>query len=230
MASRLTNQFLYSFDPKLSYIEGSFSIAASGAVGVSNGVVGLLSTSGSSYVGRGIAGVVKQATGQYQINLTDKWSRFVGGNFDAISPTSAAGSIQDGSIPTGKPYMILFPSTSTNWYTLGLPTGFTPAYGMPFVASSGASNGPSGSSGATAAGNGTVIPIITSGVTSIEMIPNMNTMLQGNSSSAATVLNIQTLGTSANIPASPTSGTVIRFNLFFRDSSLVLNNELPTNY
>lgn len=224
MASRLTNQFLYSFNPNLVLIEGSFEIGTTGAV-VGGGT--------SGWLGRGVDQVVKNGTGQYQVGFSDTYNRFLGANIDLISPTSAAGLVTDGSFLIGSPYQIVFASTSTNWQTLGLPQGLVAAQGMPFVATSGASNGPLGSSGVTAAGNGTAVRITNTGIAAVEVLPNPNTELQGSATSgnsgSRSYLMFQTLNGSG-VPTAPTSGSVIRFTAFFRNSSLVLNNELPGNY
>ncbi len=229
MASRLYKQFLYSNNPMLTFIEGSFAVQGSGTVFPSTGAVGT-----SGVIGSGCQSVIKTGTGQYQIQLTDNFYRLLDFQALPISPTSGGAVVSDGSLVVGKPYQIMFASTSTNWQTLGLPKGITPAIGQPFVASSGASNGPSGSSGATAAGNGTVLAVGLSGVTQIELLPNPNLVLSSSPpasyvSTQGAYINIQTLGTS-NTLASPSSGTVIRFNLTLRNSSLLGSNETSTNY
>lgn len=237
MASRLNNQFLYSPNPQMVFVEGSFTIAgSSGTVAPSTAVLG-----------RGVQSVSKVGLGQYKIQFTDNYNRLLSFQADPIGPTSGA-VVTDGSLALGKAYQIIWPSTSTNWQTLGLPTGVTATYGAPFVATSGASNGPSGSSGATAAGNGTVVPIVPSGVGSVEILGNPNTLLYpvlGPSSSVGTqgaYVYMQTLGAASSgmsgvtaaqlgpVPIAPTSGSVIRFNALFRNSNLVLNNETATNY
>lgn len=210
------------------YVEGSFKVGASGAIAPSTGIVG-----------SGVNTVTKTGTGQYQILLQDNFNRLLGADFNTFSPTSAAGVITDGSLVIGNPYQIVFASTSTNWYTLGLPTGLIPTAGMPFVATSGASNGPLGSSGVTAPGNGTVVRIGNSGIQAIETLPNPNTiMTSSNQNGPLGVANIASQGAyvmfqtlnGSGVPTSPTSGTVIRFNLFLRNSSLLGTNETPTNY
>lgn len=217
MASRHFNQFLFSLNPKLIFIEGSFKIGASGAVSPS-----------TASLGAGTQGITKAATGQYRIQLQDPYNRLVGFESAIFPPTTADGFTTDGSLTVGQPYQVLFPSTSTKWTDLGLPLGLTPTQGQPFVATSGASAGPLGSSGVTAAGNGTVLPIISANVQDIQMLPNPNLELQ--STTAGSYFFIQTLGSSAYIPVQPTSGTVIRYNLFLRDSNLLGKGETSTNY
>lgn len=219
MASRYYTQFLYSLLPNkdLVFLEGSFRIGATGAVAPT-----------TASVGAGSQNVTKVGTGSYVLQLQDNYSRFVG--FDALvfPPTSAAGFTQDGSLTIGTAYQIIFASTSTNWYTLGLPLGLTPTAGQGFVATSGASNGPSGSSGVTAAGNGTVIPVLNTNITGFQVLANPNVSLR--SSTAGSYITFQTMGTSAFIPTNPTSGTVIRYNIMMRNSNLLGKGETSTNY
>jgi len=228
---------MYSANPKPVWIEGSFVVGNNGTIPGPNtlpttGISGNIVTSSTAIIGAGIAGVVKVATGQYQIKLNDNYNRLLDFQSFILSPTSGAGPVTDGSLTIGTAYQIVWPSTSTNWVTLGFPSNVTPVYGAPFVATSGASNGPLGSSGVTAPGNGTVIPIKTSGVYAVEVLPNPNLELGPvgtNQAVAGAIVNIQTLG-SSNTPVSPTSGTVIRFNMTLRNSSLLLNNETLSNY
>lgn len=206
MASRSFKQFLFSLNPLVSYIEGSFIVGASGAVS---------STAG---VGAGVTSITRKGTGQYQIQLSDNYYRFLGFNATVLSPTTGSGvTIQDGSLVVGVPYQIVFPSTSTNWQTLGLGTGLTAAVGMPFVATSGNSGG-----------NGLVTRLTQSGIASVEVLPNPNLEL-GPLPTQGAYVTFQTLNTS-NAPANPTSGTAIRFNIYLRNSTLVGRNETSTNY
>lgn len=205
MASQLYKQFLYSNNAMLSMIEGSFKVGASGNVAPSTAIVGT-----------GVSSVTKTGTGQYQIQLTQNFNRFLGFDATVLSPSSAAGSVADGSFVVGQPYQIVFASTSTNWQTVGLGTGLTAAQGMPFVATSGNSGG-----------NGTAVALGVSGVNMVEVLPNPNSVLQ--SSEPGGYVNIQTLNGS-NAPVSPSSGTVIRFNIFLRNSSLLGTNENSSNY
>lgn len=207
-----------------TYVEGSFKIGATGAVMPSTGIVG-----------SGVNSVVRKGTGQYVLQLQDNFNRLLGADFNTFSATSAAGAVTDGSLVVGQPYQIAFASTSTNWYTLGLPVGLTPAAGMPFVATSGASAGGTGG----LPGSGTAVRIIASNVDRVEVLPNPNTILQSSNLNGplgtsgipaqGAYIFFQTLDTSG-APVNPTSGAVIRFNLFLRNSSLLGTNETPTNY
>lgn len=216
MASRLTNQFLSTLQFQTVLLEGSFQIGASGVVAPSTGLPG-----------SGLQSVTRVGTGSYQLQLQDGYNRLLGFDAMALPGSSGAGPVTDGSLSVGTAYQIVFASTSTNWVTLGLPRGLTPAAGMPFVATSGASNGPLGSSGVTAAGNGVVIPLRSPGIAAVQLLPNYNTELR--SSTAGAYLFVQTLNTSL-AAADPTSGTVIRYNIWLRNSSVLGKGETSTNY
>jgi len=216
MASKLFKQFLYSTNPMLTYIEGSFKVGASGAVKPSTGILGT-----------GVQSVTRAAQGQYVIGLTDNYNRFLGLDCTLLAPTSGAGSVTDGSFVVGQAYQITFPSTSTNWQTVGLPSGLVATIGMPFVATSGASNGGAGG----AVGNGTAIRITNTGIQQVEMLPNPNTILgpTNTTQTQGAYFNLQTLNGSS-VPTDPTSGSVVRFGLFLRNSSLLGTNETSSNY
>lgn len=206
-------QFLYSSDPMLTLVEGSCSIGASGVVKPS-----------SACLGTGINGITKTGTGLYQIQFTDSFNRYIDFNVTMVSPTSAAGLVSDGSLVVGTPYQIAFASTSTNWVTLGVPASVVPAYGVPFVATSGASIG------AVVGTPGTVVPITNSGIDHVEVLPNPNTVLYSiPGTTAGGFLNFQTFN-AAGALASPTSGTVMRFHVLLRKSSLLGSNETLSNY
>ncbi len=205
-------QFLYSPEPMLTQIDGSFLIGASGAV------------ASTGAIGTGVQSVTRAGTGKYVIQFAENYNRFIGGNITLFQASSAAGSIQDGSLVVGNSYKITFASSSTNWQVLGLPSGLTAAIGMPFTATSGASNG--GTSGA--AGVGTVTALTGSGIASCELLPNPNLIL-GPGAGYGAYVNLVTLNTSG-APANPTSGAAVRFDFQFRRSTNLLRNETATNY
>ncbi len=216
MASRQFNQFLYSLNTNPVFIEGSFTVAASGAVSPSSGIVG-----------GGTQAVTRVGTGSYRIQLQDDYNRVLGFNAMALPGSSGAGPVTDGSLSIGTAYQVVFASSSTKWTDLGLPAGVTVIPGMPFVATSGASAGPLGSSGVSAAGNGVVIPLRAPGVSAVQLLPNYNTQLV--SSTAGAYLFMQTLNSSL-VAADPTSGTVVRYNIMLRNSSVLGKGETSSNY
>lgn len=204
-------QFLFSPEPMLTFIDGSFIVGGSGAI------------ASTGAVGTGVKSVTRQGTGKYTIQLSDNYNRFLGGDITLFQATSAAGSVTDGNLVVGQSYKITFASTSTDWQDLGLPLGLTAANGMPFTATSGASSGPTGGTG-----NGTVSALVPTGIASVEFLQNPNLTL-GPSVGYGAYVQFVTLNTS-NAPANPTSGSGVRFNLMLRRSTLPLRNETVTNY
>lgn len=205
-------QFLFSPEPMLTQIDGSFIVGATGAV------------ASTGAIGTGVKSVTRQGTGKYTIQLSDNYNRFIGANFSLLQATSAAGVVQDGSFVIGQSYKIVNPSTSTNWQVVGLPNGLTAVAGMPFTATSGASNG--ATSGAV--GTGTATALKPTGIASIEVLQNPNLTLSPSVGYGAYVQFV-TLNTS-NAPADPTSGATVRFDIMLRKSTLLLRNETATNY
>lgn len=243
MASRLFKQFLYSFNPMLTMIEGSFQIGTGGNV-IANSVVGQGMAASSTLA------VQQKGGGIYQVTLQDDYYRLVSLN-TTIMPPLASRAVPDGSsavLVVGKAYQIIDPSTSTNWYTLGLPVGLTPTSGMPFVATSGASNTPGSS--AAQVGSGTMALIGTPNINSVSVLPQINLELSPTSgitffptsagggnminytapvSAPGSYIWLQTYNSSSGQPVAPTSGTIIRYQLFLRNSSQLLAGEQPGN-
>ena len=177
MASRQFNQFTSSLRFGLKFLEGAAKVGASGQI-VAN-----------SFTGGGISAtstltLVNIGTGLYRLQVQDPYVRCVSADIKIASPTSGSTIAVDGNLVVGQPYQILGgtsavpavqPTTSTNWYTLGLYPGLNPAAGEAFVATSGASNVPGSST--SQVGQGQVARIITSGVASVEILPGINTTL-----------------------------------------------------
>lgn len=220
MASRLFNQFVSSLNFNLCYIEGAFQVGAAGAV-VPNSAVGNGLTSSSTLSAQNMG------VGLYALRLADDYNRLVGVTFDAMPPLSSS-AIPDGSVATlNVPYQIINASTATNWYTLGLNRALTPAPGVPFVATSGASNIPGSST--SLVGNGTMAAIGVVNFDQIELLPNINQTLSPTSAVSGvggaqilfqTTLSSSATGTAgARVRVNPSSGTWIRYNLFLRNSS-----------
>lgn len=231
MASRNFNQFTASLRFGLKFLEGSFKVGASGAV-VANSFTGGGITASSTVT------VQKLGTGLYSLQLADPYYRLVGAHFTMYSPTSA-GIVTDGNLVVGQPYQIvggtsgtvgstIQPSTSTNYYTLGLPVGLNPQSGQTFVASSGASNVPGSSS--TLVGQGVFLRVKPSNIDKIEMLPGANTTLAPSSASSGvngSIFLFYTLDSSLNA-ASPTQNSWIRWNMWLDNSTRLLYNESTT--
>lgn len=89
MANRYMQQFFYSFNHGITFLEGSFTVGASGAVG--------------TVKGSGIASVTKNSTGNYTIALEDKYMKFLGANFNLVAASYsgiATVEVADTSIDT----------------------------------------------------------------------------------------------------------------------------------
>ena len=237
MASRSYKQFLYSNNPGLTYVEGSFRIGVGGAV-MANSFVGngLWASSTNAVVKRG------GGSGIYQLQLADNFARLVGMEFELIPAPSSAG-VRDGSgniLTNGRAYQIVAVGTSggteggsgTDWSVLGLPANITPAPGVVFVPTSGASNATSGGIGA---GSGVLQLLGISGLSHVELLPGMNSgqlfpssALYGTGATRAVAggsIWFQTRLSSSAVPVNATCGTTIRFNAFLRNSSLLNVNE-----
>lgn len=238
MASRYFNQFPGSFRFGLKLIEGAALVGASGAV------------TAKSFTGGGLSGsstvtLQNLTTGIYRLQLADPYYRLVHAEIDLIAPTSGTVEV-DGQLVVGKPYQILGgtsavvsvanqPTTSTNYYTLGLYPGLNPTAGQVFVATSGASLVPASST--SLVGQGQFNRVLNTGISHVEILPGVNTTLAPTSASSGVqgaIIQFQTLGatgTSATtlIPTNPTTNTWIRWNLWLDNSNRVLFNEASTS-
>lgn len=230
MASNLF-QFLFSKNAGLSYREGSFKIGASGAT--------------TGLIGSGIANVVRETTGIYRVQMLDNFNRVVGADPMVISPTTGT-PVSDGSFSVGTPYQILNASTGVNWQKVGLAPGLTAAAGQTFVASSGAGGD----------GTGTALRIGNSNVDKIEFMPNPNSILgplpiQGTTGftqgayfflktlqntvqtvSGGTVASTAFVTSATIVPTlvNPSTGTVVRFGIWLRASTVPGTGETSSNY
>lgn len=188
------SQFLYSKIRMLTMIQGTVTIGASGAV--------------SSYTGNGVSSVTKLATGIYQVQTTDNFNAFIQAGFLLESPVTGS-NVNDGSFVSGTLYQITAVGT-TNWGAIGLASGLTPTVGQVFVAT-----------GVGGSGTGTAKAMTTSGIAVVEVPTGIQKMLTNSKESqgiGATVL-FETLDITDAL-ANPTSGTVINFTFFFRNSSV----------
>lgn len=244
MASRYFNQFFSSLNVQPVFVEGSFVVGAAGSV-VTNSAKGGGIDASSTLV------VQQKSTGTYLLTLSDPYNYFLGGNF-LLEAGPTGPKILDGSssIIVGKTYQITassavsqatpgqLGSTGTNWYTLGLPPTQTPYVGTPFVATS-ASSQLVGSS-AAAVGTGFIQQVGDTGVTHVEVITDVNYQIFPTSSvtmdngpgmtqpSNGAMIWFQTCKSSSGAPVNPVSGSTIRWNLIFRNSSRTGYNESST--
>lgn len=191
MASRSFNQFLFSLNPALTYIQGTVAIGASGAVGTTTG--------------SGISSVVRLAAGIYKIILQDNYFRYLGSMMSMLS--SSTGSTAVTAITPGVVYIIatLGNTTQAQWETAGVPAGTTAAVGVTFLAA------------ATSTGTGTVSTVVYSNIESTETIGNPQTTI---TSTTNPYVVIQTTAASTGIAADPVSGSTLVIQLMLRNSSL----------
>lgn len=238
MASRHYKQFLFSNNVGLTFLEGSFKIGVSGAVMADSFVGDSLWASSTLAVRRG--------GGQapvYQLNFDSNFGRCLGGFFDIIPGPSSAG-VRDGSgnILLNRAYQIVTLGTSgtggmgTDWHQLGVPANITPAPGVVFVATSGASNA---STAGIGSGSGVLQLLGNTNLSHVEIMPGMNSQLAPTSGlfgtgipaeKAGASLWIQTRLSSSAVPVAATCGTTLRFGLFFRNSNLLNENETAGSF
>ncbi len=195
MASRSFYQQLFSLNPDLTFLECNFVVGSTGAVGTTKG--------------SGIKSIVRQDVGTYQINLTDSYNRYLGGDSGFVSPLT--GSATDPhSEATGHVYVITTVG-NTDWTSAGLPAGVTPAVGVAFALTA-----------QPAAGTGRVKAVSSSGINAVEVIGDSNLTC---SNPTNPYLIVQCLGPTdathtAQIPVDPAAGSVMGLTFFFRNSSL----------
>ena len=193
MANRYMKQFLFSFNPMLTYIEGNAVIGGSGAVGTTKG--------------SGISSVVRLSQGRYQINLEDPYARYLGGYAGCVAPTTGS-NVAAASLAAGTVYVITAVGT-TNWQTAGLAAGITPAVGMAFKAT------------AASTGTGTAKAVGTSGIAMVEVVGDANlTVAAPTPYLIIQTMGPTAAGDTTLIPQDPASGSVLGFALMLRNSSL----------
>lgn len=133
-------------------IDAQISIGATGAPTIQNGL--------------GINTITRLSAGVYRIQLQDNYSQFL--SFDATMEAPVTGaSVAGGSFVATTMYQIITTGTTTQaqWETAGVPAGITAAPGVVFLAAG------------IGAGTGTVKAIGASGITSVEVMGDPQTML-----------------------------------------------------
>lgn len=133
-------------------IDAIISIAGTGAPTLSSGPL--------------VKAITRMAAGQYRLQLQDNYSKLL--EFEACAQSAPSGTpVSGGSFSIGTVYQIITMGTTTQaqWVTAGVPVGVTAAVGVVFKAA------------AAGAGTGTVNTIVSSGISSIELMGNNNNML-----------------------------------------------------
>lgn len=209
MASRSFNQFLFSLIPGYTQLNAQFTVGSTGAVTTN-------STQGS-----GIQSIVRLAAGTYRINLQDVYNRCLGVSCSIQSPVT--GSTAAGSLNPTTVYVIATMGTTTqaNWVTAGVPSNVTAAVGVSFLCA------------ATTSGNGTCSVPASSGDYGVEVIGNPNLTIIASPNNAGTLfpyIDVQCMGPTdathpAPIPVDPVSGSILKFMINLRNSSLKAKGE-----
>lgn len=207
------SEFLRSHNKDMVFIEGQFTIDSTQTSDTTN-----YKTTGLQ--GTGVSSVANIATGVYKISLTDNHFKLLGANFSNASVLGTQVAIA--SLSNGVPYVIktLGTSAQADWVLAGMSADITAAVGVAFTAVTAAS-------GST--GTGYAAPMITNGITKISVYGDPNkTINSASPTSTKPYLYVQTFYDAATdilAPAVPVDGTVIRFNLIFRDSGLLGSGE-----
>lgn len=201
------NQFVESFQSGLTYIQASMTVDSTQTSNTSNYKISNLS-------GNGIANVALVGTGVYKVTLTNSFFTLLDFHANIQGPTGTPVAIA--SLAATTPYVVSTVGTSTaaSWVIAGVPQSLSSsvAVGMAFVSSADSS---------TATGSGYAAPVITSGVSTVQVYGNPNLTINTTQASALPYFMFQTLYTSAGpvlAPATPVDGTVLRINMFFRNS------------
>lgn len=164
------------------------------------------------------------AAGTIVVQFSDNYSKYFSGFNARVSPTSGSAlKIDNSALTAGVAYVIstLGNSTTTQWHTLGVPAGVTPAVGVSFIAASvGAGANTSTSRVMTSAAAGT-------GVASIEQIGDSNLSIAPDPTSnqgygAQMILQCRDY---AGAIVAPAAGSVISLSFYLSDSSILIGGE-----
>ena len=157
----------------------------------------------ASIAGSQISAVTRLDTGIYRVRLSGYMNALINAHFTQVG-TQSGGSVTAGSFVTGTQYQITALG-NTNFNAIGLPSTLTAAVGMTFVATGAGS------------GTGTAKAVVGTGILSIQIAPGY-TLTQAPSSPGGyfTMMTYDAAGALAD----PASGSIIRFSLFGRSSSL----------
>lgn len=182
MANRRFNQFFNTLHKMPILLDCNFVVDSTSTSGITSlkgaGIQNVyMHTSGSP-----VAGNPNPASGIAIVQLQDNYNRYFGGFSSIFSPQSGSSIlVASAGVVNHTAYVITIVGTTTaaGWQSLGLPVGITPAVGVSFIATA----------TTTAAGTGAVqVPKVGgSGIVSIDVVGNPNTML---TSSAANVVGI----------------------------------------
>lgn len=232
MANRRFTQFFYTLHNKPTLIDCNFVVAATNGAGITSlkgpGVQNVFMHTSTTPA----AGSPNPANGYIYVQLQDNYNYFYGFNSSLASPNSGSNiAVTSGAaaLTVGQLYVITVVGTTTaaQWVTLGVPIGTTAAVGVSFIA---ASTG-------VGAGTGQVqLPAaVGSGIQHIELVGDPNLSIKSQSATIAgqtngSYLTFQCLGstdadTTTLIAKAPAAGTKISLQLYFSNSSIVVQGE-----
>lgn len=164
------------------------------------------------------------ASGTIIIQLQDNYSRSYSGFDSRVSPVSGSAlKVDNSALTAGVAYIIttLGDFTATQWATLGVPSGVTPATGVSFIAASvGAGSNTSTSRVMATAATGT-------GVCTIETVgdPNLSIAPSPSSTQGFGAQFLLQCRDYAGALVAPTDGSVISLAFYLSDSSILIQGE-----
>lgn len=191
----------------------------------SNGYVRNVFMHTSATPGVGNDGVVNPNpdAGFILVEFYNNFNYFLGGFGGAVSPIVSPTTAVTSGLNVGQAYVITVLGTTTlaEWQAIGVPKGFTPAVGLPFIATA---------TGTGGSHTGKVGLPGKSGVSSIEIVGNSNKII-ANSSIAqygGAQLIYQCLGATSSsdttlIPTAPADGTVVGLCVRMDGSSVTVD-------
>lgn len=199
-------------------IDVSFTVTATNGLGVtsvkSNGWVQnvFMHTSTTPTANNGVTNP-NPANGIIIVQLKQNYNVFLGMKWDIQVPTTG-GTVT--SLTANTAYVINSVGTTTQaqWVTAGLPVGFTPAVGQPFIAAATAS----------LSGSGNVKAVSNSSVASIEVFGDPNTLIANQSieANAGAYLFLRCLDYAGSLVA-PTASSLINLALLYDRSSVTID-------
>ena len=156
------------------------------------------------------------ASGTILIQLADTYNRSLSGFNSNVSPVSGSAlKIDNAALTAGVPYIITTVGNSTlaTWQAIGLPSGVTPAIGVPFIATGtgGTANVSTSRVETTASGGSTIM--------SIETVGDPNTSITALNTGYGAYFICQCRNISGAV-AAPADGTTISLAFYLKNSSV----------
>lgn len=168
------------------------------------------------------------ASGTILVQFVDNYNRLITGSYSLVSPLGSSVKIDasDANLTPGVAYVITVvgDATLTDWQTIGVPKGLTPAVGLAFIAiASGSGTSSSSMVAPTAAAGSNIFQIETVGDSNLAIAPVQSL----NQNYGAQVI-LQTRNDSSSDASqihAPADGTVISLNFLMSNSSVQVAGE-----